>query len=193
MANGWWITQMPPPAWWRCMEQSGGQFVEQCTHLVDLSRYLFGEVQEVSAYSMRGFITEVPNVSVDDGMVVNVRFECGALGSFCTGCFPLAGHPEGLGAGISLNLSSRKKRVVFEGSNFEAKLFSGESDVIDLPVGEDPFHVQTRTFLKAVENQDAGQILSDYEDAMRTLAVTLAANESAHERGGAPVRVEAVL
>ncbi len=193
MANGWWITQMPPPSWWRCLEQSGGQFVEQCTHLVDLSRYLFGEIQEVSAYSMRGSMTEVPDFSVDDGMAVNVRFESGALGSFCTGCFPLAGHPEEQGAGISLNLSSRKQRVVFEGSNFEAKLFSGANDATELPIGADPFHQQTQSFVNAVRNKDTRQILSDYEDAMRTLAVTLAANESAHERGGAPVRVESIL
>lgn len=28
-------------------KQSGGQFVEQCTHLVDLSRYLKGEITEL--------------------------------------------------------------------------------------------------------------------------------------------------
>jgi len=50
------------------MEQSGGQFVEQCTHLVDLSRYLIGEITEVSAYRTGGFMPEVPNFNVEDAM-----------------------------------------------------------------------------------------------------------------------------
>jgi len=104
LANGWWIEEMPPPSWWRRMEQSGGQFAEQCTHLVDLSRYLMGEVTE-------------------------------------------------------------------------------------LPATEDAFLVQNQAFLDALANKDPGKILSDYEDAMRTLAVTLAANESAREKAGAPVKV----
>ncbi|PXA03461.1 hypothetical protein DDZ13_12270 [Coraliomargarita sinensis] len=186
MANGWWIEQMPPPSWWRRMDQSGGQFVEQCTHLVDLSRYLMGEITEVSAYRTNGFMTEVPDLSVDDGMVVNVRYASGALGSFCTGCFPLAGHALN---GISLNLSTRKDRVVFETWDFAGTIHSGEGEITELPGTEDAFLVQNRAFLEAVAQKDGGKILSDYEDAMRTLAVTLAANESAREQNGAPVKV----
>lgn len=188
MANGWWIEQMPPGPWWRRMEQSGGQFVEQCTHLVDLSRYLMGEVTEVSAYRTNGFMTEVPDFSVDDGMVVNLRFASGALGSYSTGCFPLGDYPQ---CGISLNLSTRRHRVVFETWDFAGKIFSGDGECNALPAGEDPFLLQARTFLDAVATKDTSAILSDYEDAMRTLAVTLAANESAREQDGAPVRIAA--
>jgi len=188
MANGWWIEQMPPPPWWRCMEQSGGQFVEQCTHLVDLSRYLMGEISEVSAYRTNGFMTEVPGFNVDDAMVVNLRFESGALGSFCTACFPLSGHTQN---GICLNLSTRQNRVVFETWDFAGKIHSGDGEVTELPGTEDAFLVQNQAFLDAAANKDPGKILSDYDDAMRTLAVTLAANESAREREGAPVKVRA--
>jgi len=186
LANGWWIEEMPPPAWWRRMEQSGGQFAEQCTHLVDLSRYLMGEITEVSAYRTQGFMTEVPDFNVDDAMVVNVRFASGALGSFCTGCFPKGGHAL---EGISLNLSTRQHRVIFETWDFAGKIHSGEGEVTELPATEDAFLVQNQAFLDALANKDPGKILSDYEDAMRTLAVTLAANESAREKAGAPVKV----
>jgi len=190
MANGWWIEEMPPPAWWRRMEQSGGQFVEQCTHLVDLSRYLMGEIIEVSAYRTGGFMSDVPDFNVDDSMVVNVRFEYGALGSFCTGCFPLAGHSQ---TGISLNLSTRKERVVFESWDFHGKIHSGDGEVLELPSKADPFFLQNQAFLTAAASKDSSAILSDYEDAMRTLAVTLAANESAREQNGAPVKVSDIL
>jgi len=189
MANGWWIEQMPPPPWWRRMEQSGGQFVEQCTHLVDLSRYLMGEITEVSAYRTGGFMTDVPDFNVDDAMIVNVRFKSGALGSYSTGCFPIGGHSQ---TGISLNLSTRKERVVFESWDFNGKIHSGEGEVLELPSKADPFLLQNKAFLKATASKDPSAILSDYEDAMKTLAVTLAANESAREHEGAPVKVRSI-
>ena len=189
MANGWWISEMPSPAWWRRMDQSGGQFVEQCTHLVDLSRYLMGEITEVSAYRTQGFMTEVADFSVDDAMVVNVRFASGALGSFSTGCFPVGGHDS---IGISLNLSTREQRVVFESWDFTGKVYSGAGECTDLPAGDDPFVRQNQAFVDAIAAKDSSAILSDYDDAMQTLAVTLAANESAHAHGGAPVKVPKV-
>lgn len=189
MANGWWIEQMPPAPWWRRMEQSGGQFVEQCTHLVDLSRYLIGEIVEVSAYRTGGFMKDVPDLSVDDGMVVSVRFESGALGSYCTGCFPLGDFSK---SGISLNLSSREQRVVFETWDFVGKIHSGDGEVRDLPAGVDPFLKQAQVFLQAAATKNSGGVLSGYEDAMQTLAVTLAANESARNQSGAPVKVSEI-
>jgi len=38
-----WHDSLPPPAWWRRGAQSGGQVVEQATHLLDLARHLVGE------------------------------------------------------------------------------------------------------------------------------------------------------
>lgn len=186
MANGWWITEMPPPAWWRRFDQSGGQFVEQCTHIVDLSRYLMGEITEVSAYRTNGFMTEVPDFSVDDAMVVNVRFASGALGSYCTGCFPVGEHDS---VGIRLNLSSRQHRIDFESWNFDGTLHSGRDAPRALPETANPFLVQAQTFVDAVARKEPHAILSDYADAMQTLAVTLAANESARNQNGAPVKV----
>jgi len=131
---------------------------------------------------------EVPDLNVDEGMVVNVRFASGALGSFCTGCFPLGGHAQ---SGICLNLSTRQHRVIFETWDFAGKIHTGDGDgdVTELPVTADPFLLQNEAFLDAAANKQPGKILSSYEDTMRTLAVTLAANESARERNGAPVAV----
>lgn len=189
LANGWWIEQMPPPPWWRRMEQSGGQFVEQCTHLVDLSRYLMGEVTEVSAYRTSGFMEDVPDFNVDDAMVVNLRFASGALGSYCTGCFPLGDFSQ---HGICLNLATRKHRVVFETWDFKGTIHSGDGQPVEVPNSEDPFLTQNRAFLDAIATKDVSLIRSDYNDAMRTLAATIAANESARAQGGSPVKVVAV-
>jgi predicted dehydrogenase len=189
MAQGWWVTQMPPPLWWRTFNQSGGQFVEQCTHLVDISRYAMGDIVEVSAYSTTGYMKETPDYSVDDGMVVNARFASGALGSFSTGCFPIGSHPETLNGGIGLTLSSKIHRIALTGWEMKGVVESGDSDKEEIPSEEDIFLVQNRAFLEAVASNDPAGILSTYEDGMKTLAVTLAANKSARELGGAPVTI----
>ena len=44
LLSGYWLDSTPPPQWWWHEDQSGGQMVEQTTHLIDLARYLVGEV-----------------------------------------------------------------------------------------------------------------------------------------------------
>jgi len=189
LAHGWWTTQMPPPPWWRNFDQSGGQFVEQCTHLLDICRYTMGDVEEVSSYATRGFMNEVPNFSVDDAMVVNARFASGALASFTTGCFPVEDHKETPGGGIGLSLSSRRHRIVMSGWGFEATVDSIDEERTHIPTQEDIFAIQDQIFLDAVSSGDSSKILSSYDDALKTLAATLAANESARQQDGAPVKV----
>ena len=189
LANGWWTTQMPPPLWWRTFNQSGGQFAEQCTHLVDICRYAMGDIIEVSAYATGGFMKEVPDYSVDDAMVVNARFASGALASFSTGCFPHHDNSANPDGGIGLSLSSRKHRIALATWSLEGVVYSGESDKETIPTEEDIFYVQNKAFLDAVASNDPSGILSPYEDAMKTLATTLAANESARHQNGAPVKV----
>jgi len=163
--------------------------VEQCTHLVDICRYTMGDIEEVSAYATRGYKTDVPDYSVDDAMVVNARFASGALASFSTGCFPLGGHPESPNGGIGLSLSSRNHRISLTGWSLEGTVHSGEESQEALPTEENIFVIQNRAYLKAVANNDPSGILSTYEDGMKTLATTLAANESAREQNGRPVKV----
>ena len=189
LANGFWVTQMPPPLWWRDFDQSGGQFSEQCTHLVDASRYVMGEIVEVSAYRTHGFMSEVPGFTVDDAMVVNARFASGALGTFATGCFPLGGQPKSPGGGIGFSLFSRHHCVSFAGWHLDATIHSGEDCVEEVPREENIFAVQDKVFLDAVARSDPSPIRSSYGDAIKTLAVTVAATNSARHHHGRPVAV----
>jgi len=123
-------------------------------------------------------------------MVVNVRFNSGALASFATGCFPLGGHPETPGGGIGLSLSSRNHRIALTGWGYEGTIHSGEEEREHIPSEENIFITQNMVFLDAVASGDPSGILSPYEDGLKTLAVTLAANESARNQNGAPVKVQ---
>jgi predicted dehydrogenase len=47
LVHGGWVGGTPRVAWWRVKAESGGQIVEQTTHIFDLVRYLAGEPEVV--------------------------------------------------------------------------------------------------------------------------------------------------
>jgi len=172
---GHWIGAVPPPAWWRDQGLSGGQFVEQCTHLVDIARYIAGAIVEVSAFSTSGFIRDLEGFATDDAMVVNARFASGALAQFSTGCYRNLDEDSGVG----MTISSRSTRCTLSGwdMSFHAETGSGEPEMI-VPE-EDIFEVEDRLFLRAAAAGERTLFPSSYRDAIETLRVTLAAKESA--------------
>jgi predicted dehydrogenase len=48
-----WLDKVPPPPWWLRRDGSGGQTVEQTTHVLDTARGLAGDVVEVHAFGSR--------------------------------------------------------------------------------------------------------------------------------------------
>jgi myo-inositol 2-dehydrogenase / D-chiro-inositol 1-dehydrogenase len=48
-----WLDKVPPPSWWLRRDGSGGQTIEQTTHVLDTARGLAGEVTEVQAFGAR--------------------------------------------------------------------------------------------------------------------------------------------
>ena len=48
-----WLDKVPPPSWWLRRDGSGGQVIEQTTHVLDTARALAGEVTEVHAFGAR--------------------------------------------------------------------------------------------------------------------------------------------
>ena len=184
LVEGRWVTPLPPPPWWRDRSQSGGQFVEQCTHLVDIARFVAGEIVEVSAFSASGFINDVEGLAVDDAMVVSARFASGAVGQFSTGCFPRA---EGNG-GIGMEFGSRSVRCRLSGWAMDLRAETASGVVETVAGEEDIFEVEDRLFLRAAVTGERGTFPSSYADAIRTLRVTLAANQSAET--GRAVRLE---
>ncbi|HEY8558681.1 MAG TPA: Gfo/Idh/MocA family oxidoreductase [Actinomycetes bacterium] len=48
-----WLDKVPPPPWWLRRDGSGGQVIEQTTHVLDTARGLAGEVTEVHALGTR--------------------------------------------------------------------------------------------------------------------------------------------
>ncbi|MDF2923562.1 MAG: oxidoreductase domain protein [Paenibacillaceae bacterium] len=183
LITGRWVNPMPGPLWWRKDGESGGQFVEQCTHMVDAARYIAGEVSSVSAFSARGFVKDVPQYDTDDAMVVNVAFASGAVGAFYTGCFPRKGPGD-----VGLQVKSRSLSADLAGWGMSLAVVHADGTEETLPqTGNEIFIAQNRAFLEAAASGDASGILSTYDSAVETLRVTLAAKESA--RTGQIVRL----
>lgn len=116
LALGAWLDKVPPPAWWATRALSGGQVVEQLTHVVDLARLLVGEVEEVTAVGSRH---DGSPGDVDDVTAASVRFRGGAVGTFTASSLLPAKHTAALRTvspgGLVLDLSEQELVVERDG------------------------------------------------------------------------------
>ena len=175
---------LPGAPWWRVQEQSGGQMVEQTTHIVDMARYLAGEIMQVQAFQTRQVMhKKVENCNIADAASANLVFANGAVGNISNTCM-LAGWGQSscrvMAEGFTLNIAGP---VLTWNSAEESGEYTKQEDGY---LGED------RAFIHAIKTGDRSVIHSDYEDAYRTLAATVAVNRSA-ETGGAVISVADLL
>ena len=176
---GSWIGGMPGVPWWRVRAQSGGQIVEQTTHIFDLARHLVGEVESVHAVATRGAMTDVEGYDIDDASVVSLRFANGAVGTILSSC-------------VSEQSSMVSLRVVTRGLTAHLELGQltlerpGHTEV--LANGNDPYLAEDEAFVAAAGSGDGSGLRSSYADGVATLQVMLAANRSLSE--GRPVVLE---
>ena len=165
---GYFIGGMPSVDWWRRKEKSGGQLMEQTTHIFDLARYLFGEVERVFAVEKKGLMEDVKNYNIEDASSVTLVFESGLVGTIYSACFLSCGDK------IGMNIYFKDRVIEYDGGikivkpNQETKIFSS----LDVGLLED------QVFIEAVKTKDTSRIRSTYSDALKTLALTLAADES---------------
>lgn len=168
---------LPGTPWWRVMAQSGGQLVEQTTHQVDMIRYIAGEIEEVHAYYALRTLAEVENVDIPDVYAVSFKFESGAVGVLSSTC---ALREGGGASGIEFILDDARLHL----TGATAELFpSGAGILPPAPENEDIDEV----FIDAIRTGDGSAIRSDFEDGVKSLEVSLAANRSAET--GQPVRL----
>ena len=171
LALGYWIDSTPPPAWWSKEAESGGQMVEQTTHIFDLARLLVGDVTQVYAAGSRMDRPAFPDLDVLDVSVATLHFATGAVGTMASSC--LLNWPHRIG----LHLFSEGQ--VIELSEFELMTDTGQGRPIQ-PAQGDPFWREDRDFIDAVQGKE-NRIRSSYAEAMKTHRITTAAARSARE------------
>ncbi|MDU0200722.1 Gfo/Idh/MocA family protein [Paenibacillus sp. MAH-36] len=180
MAVGSWLGDMPGVHWWRKQNGSGGQFVEQTTHIVDLVRYLVGEVEEVYAvYAQRHMHTKHDGVEVADVGAVTLKLAGGAVASITNTCMLPFGHRSGLELFTDQGvLEIQQNRYL---KNHESTQTTEYKNILN------PYEIETDAFLHAIKTGDRSRILTDYADAAITLRITLAALESSVS--GMPIKL----
>ncbi|HEV2471202.1 MAG TPA: Gfo/Idh/MocA family oxidoreductase [Chthonomonadales bacterium] len=186
--EGDYFANAPIGQWWPIKARSGGQFVEQVIHTVDLARYLVGEVEEVHAYAARGFNQKLPNIiqnyDLDDALVVAMKFENGAVGNLMSACCAQAG-----GGGVFLNIWCSSHTFRFTDWAHKVHIYTaGQEGPRSVPSPEDIFAVEDRCFFDAVKTGDRSGIQCTFADGAKSTLLALAANESLET--GKPVKVQ---
>ncbi|MFD0960755.1 Gfo/Idh/MocA family protein [Paenibacillus chungangensis] len=183
MALGYWMGGMPMVPWWRVQTGSGGQFVEQTTHIVDLLRYLCGEVTEVyAAYSHKVMDKKVEGTDVPDVGTVTLKLANGMVATISNTCMmPVVHH-------VGLDIYTDKGVLEVRGNSLKE---IGKEGVLTHTNKLQPTAAEDEAFIHALRTGDTSRILSDYEDSLRTHDITIAANESAVS--GKPVSLATFL
>ncbi len=157
--------------WLRQFDKSGGQVLEQATHTIDMMRFLAGEIEEVSAFAASRFLHEIDCPDVN---VLALRFANGALGALTT---MWAFDPKDWSNANLLSITydggwmrwSAAKAIIKPAGEEQEQELGGEGPNID------------EVFVRAVRAKNQSLILSPYSDAVKSMAVSIAALESAAE------------
>ncbi len=167
LVTGAWLDRTPGAPWWSRRAASGGQVVEQTTHLFDLARLLAGEVDTVAAVERAAPEGDVPAAST-----TLLTFASGAVGSISVG---LQLVTEGLAVEVTeRGLSDHELRV----SGAEGEETTGSA--------EDPIAVEDREFLDVLLGAAPG-VRVPYAEGLRSHALACAADRAGRE--GGPVRL----
>jgi predicted dehydrogenase len=179
LVHGGWIGGSPQPGpgysivhWWIQKDKSGGQFLEQVTHTVDLLRYLCGEANEVFAYAAKGFNQGIPGYTIEDSTVVNIKMKSGGVANLmaCT-----ASNAAGR---VWLDVYARNTACKFTGWEHSVTIEQVGQQPQEIKGEPEIFALEDRIFLDAVSSGDRSLIRSTYPDAVKTLEISVAANES---------------
>jgi predicted dehydrogenase len=166
---GYWMGGLPGVGWWRVKSMSGGQQVEQTTHIFDMARCLAGEVKTVYASAGLQCMGDVEGLDVEDASAVNLEFENGAPGVVLSTCMLSQGH--------NVFISIFSKDLALEVSQNQLKMTMPQKEKV-LKSKVNPYLREDSIFINAVSTGDESEIKSSYADALLTHRVTMAANRS---------------
>lgn len=168
MVRGHYITKFVETPWYRIQSKSGGQLVEQSTHTLDSMAYLVGDIEKISANMALRVMTDIDHIDIPDVTSVNMTFKSGAVGHLDSS-FTQTDHRMGfeiLGRdfrlemdGTTLTIIEKEKRTTYQ-----AKVGYMEAE--------------DQAFIEAVRTNNQDLILASYEDGLKTLIASLAANHS---------------
>jgi len=158
------------PAWFFMRDKSGGPLMDQAIHVLDLHRYIAGEVKLVHALGNNQIQPKRDDFTVEETVVMNLSFHTDVIGS----------HTHSWACNVSIaqiELISDLSRVAID---LSANRVFGKVEGVDIDekMSDDPKMTEVDNFLNAVETKDQSILRSSYQDAVNTCAVTWAGLKS---------------
>ncbi|WP_062205034.1 glycosyltransferase [Aureimonas sp. AU12] len=179
LLSGYWLDSTPPPQWWWHEDRSGGQMVEQATHLLDLARFLVGEVTEVYGRAAHKDRTDFPGLDVPTTSTASLTFASGTVANIASTCL--------LGWSHRVGLHIFADRLAIELTDRDIMVDVGRGRPVRGADG-DPVWREDRDFIDAVAGGE-NRIRCTYGDAVATHRLALAVVESG--RSGEVIRLTA--
>lgn len=177
---------MPEVYWWRNEKLSGGMMVESGSHYIDLLRYLFGEIDSVASVTSNGISRHtISDCDIYDSMEAILKFQSGNIAS--------------IGVTHLLNtIHARNDELQVYGQDFALKVdlyklrYKNEATILYKEPNDSDWNIishhtskkelltkQSINFINAIQKNNRSFIKSTYPDAVKSLAVALAMNQSA--------------
>jgi myo-inositol 2-dehydrogenase/D-chiro-inositol 1-dehydrogenase len=171
-----WVVAPYLKSWWTDPNVSGSPFNEQGTHLVDVCRYIVGEITHVSALGN----TAMGRPQVADCVAVALRFAAGAHGTLLHSYRA----PEKY---ISVRFFTSDGDFALDGWDLHLQGEDAESahsrESEETPI----FLTETHSFIEAIRHGGADRVLCTFEDAYRTQLVVDAIQCSLARGNAVPV------
>ena len=171
-----WVGGIPGVEWWRVKERSGGQIVEQNVHLFDQARYLFGEVESVYCTANSGIVDPekrgVPGYNVDDYSSAVLKFRSGVIANIFTGCYVEKGSDVVNGMNVYCNDATLRYALR------RTLTITDKNGTQTFERGDEQTGIMDRTFINAVRTGDPSGILADYSEAVKSMRLVFACEES---------------
>lgn len=162
------------PPWFYIKERSGGHILDQAIHIIDLLRYIAGDIVQVHTYGNNVLCPKREDFTVEDSSSTILRFASGASGCHIHSW----AHSK---FDVFMTVIGREFRLTLE---FDSHLtgFVGDQVIDETfpspPAGASHHFEEMRAFLQAVRTADFELIRSPFADASKSLATVLAMNES---------------
>jgi myo-inositol 2-dehydrogenase / D-chiro-inositol 1-dehydrogenase len=158
MVIGAYHSSTPATPWWRQQQRSGGQMVEQATHVVDMARYLLGEAQVVGSRTTRSIRPQHPEADIADVTTALLQFD-DVPGVFSATCL-LSGTSDIrlqlIGEGLTITMTPVQVTYDYGHERHEFK------------TQVNTYLEQNRAFLKAVRQRNPALVCCTYADALKT-------------------------
>ncbi|MBR6739915.1 MAG: Gfo/Idh/MocA family oxidoreductase [Clostridia bacterium] len=178
LVYGAWVGGIPGVWWWQKKSCCGGQLVEQNIHLLDELRYLFGEPLSIYATCSEGIVKAGEGCSEeyknDDHSTAVIRFENNVTATLVSGCYIRRGVGTRPRCGLYITLED----IIYDYRLRNNLIIETVEETRDIPRKADQTFTQDRAFIDAVATGNRGLIRSDYTDALKSLKLAFAANES---------------